>query len=239
MKAKGLNIVINNATSMRKYILVFLIVLCSVAVSADCTTPVDGKSFSGTVLFCEGNYTFEEGIILTGDESVLDCNNAVFSGKNVGIAIIGNKAVLQYCTFNNFKEAVVAQAQNIQLRHLIFNNNTVAIDYTGGSVALKDISADNQIISNSSDELSILDHPKVEPKKVEYAGQNMSVIPAAVISVAKSSKVSGSVVKSTSFEGVFAGISLIHVFALGIVGLAVLSYFASETKRLAKKIFSR
>lgn len=232
--------VINKATSMLKYTLAFLIVvLCSMAVSAECTPFVDGKSFSGTVLLCEGKYELVKGITLTGDESVLDCNNAEFSGKNVGIAIIGNKAVLQYCTFNNFKEAVIAQAQNIQLRHLVFNNNTVAVDYTGGSVSLKDISADGQIISDDPAVLSILDN-KVEAKKAEVVSQNASAVPAAVKSVPKSAaKTSGAVVQTTSFESVFAGISLIHVFALGIVGLAVLSYFASETKKLAKKLFSR
>jgi len=208
---------------MLKHILVFLIViLCSFAVSAECAAPVDGDSLSGTILLCEGSYHLEKGLTLTGDESVLDCNNAVFTGGDKAVIITGNKAVLQYCSFDGFEKAVDVQAKNVQLRHLVFTNNVVAVDYSKGSVSLKDISAENQVISNESSVLAL-------PVEVK---------PAKPVEIS-APKVSADVVKNTEFDSVFAGVSLIHVFALGLVGLAVLSYFASETKRVLKHMFNR
>lgn len=76
----------------RWYVLLVLSVIISLFFShsllaVSCVIPNDGGVYSSTIILCSGEYRLPSGIIMSGDDTALNCQNTVLLGNGSGVGI--------------------------------------------------------------------------------------------------------------------------------------------------------
>ncbi|MCX6749001.1 MAG: right-handed parallel beta-helix repeat-containing protein [Candidatus Pacearchaeota archaeon] len=104
---------------------------------SSCTTPTNGMSISQNTILCSGNYSLPNGIVITSNNVILDCNGAkiIGSGSSNGITTKYNGAsgiTIKNCNINSFDKGIIILSQNsymtIENNNLQSNNYGVYID---------------------------------------------------------------------------------------------------------------
>jgi parallel beta-helix repeat protein len=115
----------------KRYLVALLILILFSAQALACDTPINGKTITYNKNFCNGRYYLPDGIIISGDNIIIDCNKATLQGdfKGSGISIINSDTVeLKNCHIANHAEAVyLYNSTNVIVRDSILLRNLFGI----------------------------------------------------------------------------------------------------------------
>ena len=132
------------------------------AMAIQCITPTRGMQIGENTLLCKGTYQLDEGFLINKDDTIVNCNNAIFEGiyANAGVRIMGAKdTLLINCTFKDYEAGVYLagadkatmvgiKAENNEIDLRFYKSNNVT--FIGCTNKIEEIeSRDNNITKNS------------------------------------------------------------------------------------------
>lgn len=202
--------------------LLFLLVLFATAVFADCQSVNDGDRVSGLVFLCEGSYKLTKGIIMEGNESLLDCRGAVLEGfqNSVGVVMMGDYARVRNCIFRGFRTGIIVKAGKPRIQLNTFEDNFVGIELTSN---VRGIIQDNSFVRNVYN---------VSEGHVEYVAKP---IEKNVSKTNVSRAVPKITAKAVVPPSVKYGVMGLEVFVIIVVVLSVVTFVVAEVFRVAKE----
>ena len=76
-----------------------------------CVVPESGMDITQDTTLCTGTYTLDQPLHLRGSNLLLDCNQAVLSGKGgTGIIVEGQGMIIKDCMITSFDQGVILES---------------------------------------------------------------------------------------------------------------------------------
>src|SRR3972149_291917 len=210
---------------MRLLVGIFILVVLALGVNAECASLNDDSVLSGLVFACNDTYSMSKGVIIEGNESLLDCKGAVLKGsgkEGVGVVVRDELVRVRNCVFQDLKIGIVVNGSKPRIQMNQFINNTVGIETNRLS---KGVIQNNTFEGNNADvSEGTFDYSPVV-KKVEPPVENETkkVVPPPITGGA-------AVPIPTEVNRI---VTVMKWFAGGLVLLGFVVFVFAEVRRLA------
>ena len=113
---------------VKKIALALIVFSLFLPIAFACVTPENGLQLKDSVILCQGEYFLDDGITVTGNDIILDCNNAILMGEFLrkGITVKDSKNVLiKNCIIKQYDIGLYAQNSEIRQENNNLNDNRV------------------------------------------------------------------------------------------------------------------
>lgn len=94
-----------------------------------CIAPPNGMSIHESTVFCGGRYSLAEGLMVEGDNIILDCDGAVLTGAGEGYGVLlrGNNNHVKDCIVEHYHYGTYIEGQDNSLEGLTLRNNDYGV----------------------------------------------------------------------------------------------------------------
>ena len=148
-----------------RYLLLWVLLVPS---ALACVVPQNGMLIDYSLEFCSDVYYFNKGLIVSGEDIVVDCNSAVFKSWNGNIGVLikdSSNVTVKGCRVLSYQTGIyVRNSSSVLLldNHLIRNEVGMRFDLVSDSAALNhDVSLRMpfEIIASKNNVISLLNKP--------------------------------------------------------------------------------